>query len=32
MEVDMTMADGSYGSISNLQFLSFKGIKPAIKV
>lgn len=31
-EVDIAMADGSYGSISNLEFLSFKGIKLAIKV
>ncbi|HLN34713.1 MAG TPA: hypothetical protein VK250_05455 [Nitrososphaeraceae archaeon] len=31
-EVDIPMADGSYGSISNFQFLSFKGIKAAIKV
>ncbi len=31
-EIDMTIADGAYDSNNNFQFLSFKGIKPAIKV
>ena len=31
-EIDMTIADGAYDSNNNFQILSFKGIKPAIKV
>jgi Transposase DDE domain len=31
-EIDMTIADGAYDSNNNFQFLSFKGIQPAIKV
>ena len=30
--VDSIIADGSYDNNKNFQFLSFKGIKPAIKV
>ena len=30
--IDMTIADGAYDSNNNFQFLSFKGIQPAIKV
>ena len=28
----MTIADGAYDNNNNFQFLSFKGIQPAIKV
>ena len=31
-EIDVVIADGSYDNNKNFQFLSFKGIKPAIKV
>lgn len=31
-EIDMTIADGAYDNNKNFQFLSFRGIKPAIKV
>jgi len=31
-EIDMTIADGAYDNNNNFQFLSFKGIQPAIKV
>jgi DDE family transposase len=31
-EIDRTIADGAYDNNKNFQFLSFKGIKPAIKV
>ena len=31
-EIDMTIADGAYDNNNNFQFLSFKGIEPAIKV
>src|SRR5512134_1195474 len=31
-EIDMTIANGAYDSNNNFQFLSFKGIQPAIKV
>ena len=30
--IDMTIADSAYDSNNNFQFLSFKGINPAIKV
>jgi Transposase DDE domain len=30
--IDMTIADGAYDNNKNFQFLSFRGIKPAIKV
>jgi hypothetical protein len=31
-EIDMTIADSAYDSNNNFQFLSFRGIQPAIKV
>ena len=31
-EIDMTIADGAYDNNNNFQILSFKGIKPGIKV
>jgi hypothetical protein len=31
-EIDMTIADGAYDNNNNFQILSFRGIKPAIKV
>jgi hypothetical protein len=31
-EIDMTIADGAYDNNNNFQFLSFRGIQPAIKV
>ena len=31
-KIDMTIADGAYDNNNNFQYLSFKGIKPAIKV
>jgi hypothetical protein len=31
-EIDMTIADGAYDNNNNFQYLSFKGIKPAIMV